>query len=283
MLTTTKLSALLGMALAIGTGAAITVSHLNAQQPLLLQPTTISVNNPRPLARALASVQEIYRSVIDFEEVPYEHPADLDSTLFPGSSGASPHVVPHGGQLTVTLSPGADTTPYLAAESVLSAFISAGYGGEYVVQQGQGRIEVVPTRLRGANGSMRNVLPIMGIQISLPLANRPAAATFALLATKLSAASGIRVVLADEPFQDNAMIEYGAENKSARDIIAEIASRSGMPLSFMLLYDPYEKSHYLTIKNVAPTSPPVGATTSIPRVATPKTSPADSPFFVKSN
>jgi hypothetical protein len=259
----------------------VPAAKAQGQPAPLTQPEIVSVNNPRPLARALARIEELYHSPIDYEEVPYESPSDLASTSVTRNGVNAQRVFPRGGQLTVTLSPETDPTPYLAVESVLGEYINAGLAGQYRVDQLHDRIEVVPTRVSTSGGSQRDISPVMSTPISFPSANRPIAVTLNILASKLSAMAGVKVLMAGEPFQDNATVELGADNEPARNLIVDLGTKTGVPLSFALLYDPNEKAYYLDIKSVptgikAGTARPANGPSALPKVGQ-----SNSPFFVK--
>lgn len=263
--------------------AQIPVIHAQAPPAELSELTVVTVDNPRPLARALARVEELYHSPIDYEEVPYESPNDLAHTSVVRNGVATEHVFPRGGQFSVTLSPDADPTPLLAVQSLLSEYYKAGFAGQYRIDPLPGRIEVIPVRVATAAGPQREVGAVMSTSVSIPSSTRPIAVMLNLLATELSAMSGARVLMANEPFPDNATVELGADNEPARNVLANLADKTGVPLSYALLYDPNEKTYYLDIRAVPMDVKPGRPRQSNGPNTVPRTGQPNSPFFVKTH
>jgi hypothetical protein len=263
--------------------APIPAMHAQAPAAQLSEPTVISVDNPRPLARALARVEEVYHSAIDYEEVPYESPNDLGHTSVVRNGVATERVFPRGGQFSVTLSPDADPTPFLAVQSVLTECAKAGFTGQYRIDQLPDRIEVIPVRVATAAGAQRDVSPVMSNSVSIPSSSRPIAVMLTVLASELSPMSGAGVLMANEPFPDNATVELGAHNEPARNVIADLAAKTGVPLSYALLYDPNEKTYYLDVRAVPTDVKPGKPCQSNSPNTVPRNGQPNSPFFVKTN
>ncbi|HTU43466.1 MAG TPA: hypothetical protein VMF91_00280 [Bryobacteraceae bacterium] len=261
------------------------IPAMHAQAPIarLSEPTVITVDNPRPLARVLARIEELYHSPIDYEEVPYESPNDLAHTSVVRNGVATERVFPRGGQFSVTLSPDADPTPFLAVQSLLSEYYKAGFAGQYRIDQLSGRIEVIPVRVATAAGSQRDVGAIMSTSVSISPSTRPVAVMLNMLASELSAMSGAKIVMANEPFPDNATVELGADNEPARNVLANLADKTGVPLSYALLYDPNEKTYYLDVRAVPMDVKPGRPRQSNGPNTLPRTGQPNSPFFVKTN
>jgi len=126
----------------------------------------------RPLDRRLRNaaeplldrVQHLFLSPIAFEEAPFATNPDLASAAAAVSGDPTP-------VLSVTLG-ATDTTPYYAAGTALYAYKNAGLPGVYKAVQNNGWVSVVPVQVLGADGSMRDVIPVMSSPVTFPVAER---------------------------------------------------------------------------------------------------------------
>jgi len=242
-------------------------------------PRTITVNTNRPLAEVLATVQQQLLSPICYEEAPYESSADLKNITIMQDGGPkvlrTRPIVDFG--FTLNLS---DSTGYLAAQSALSSYIHSGLPGSYKVVQQNGRVDVAPTQVRAADGSMKDVTPVMSQPVTFPVAERSVVDTVQLIAESVSSESGIKVLPLNLPFGILERVELGANGETAGDVIENLGAKFGRTISYQCLYDATSKTYYLNLIGVAPASPPGGP--PIHGIQKhPTTGPANSPFFVK--
>ena len=154
-------------------GAAAFFPRTNGQVlPTSVGGTTISVHSGRPIPDVLDQLQSKFLSPITYEEVGYENEADLTTRTTVVIKGQPKLLVgPPMGDFSVTLG-GADSTLYLAAQSVLSAYVGAGLPGVSRIVQQNGRVDFIPEQVLGASGAMLTVHPLMSFPITLPLATR---------------------------------------------------------------------------------------------------------------
>lgn len=261
--------------------AILAVSPSYAQTaPGAAQGITIHVNTGRPLAEVLEGAQQHFRSPISFEEAPYESEQELSKVTILQAGLQKTLLTRPQVDFSVRLEAG-DTTPFLAAQTALGAYIAEGLPGTYKVVQQNDRVDVVPVQVRSASGSMRDIQPIMSSPITFPLATRSALETVQLIVNGIASHTGAKILPLNMPFHTGETVELGAVGQSAADLIEELGAKLGGTLSFQCLYDPTDKAYYLNIESVAPLSPPGGQRATAPKTV-PKTGSPNNPFFTKS-
>ena len=156
-------------------------------------PTTINVEaGLPPLSRVLDRVQHLFLSPIAFEEAPFATNPELGSPAAAVSGDPTP-------VLSVTLG-ATDTTPYYAAGTALYAYKNAGLPGVYKAVQNNGWVSVVPVQVLGADGSMRDVIPVMSSPVTFPVAERNAIATLQMIADAAGKQAGAKILVLNVPF-----------------------------------------------------------------------------------
>jgi hypothetical protein len=263
---------------AVGAGCALGPSAASAQNTT--GSTTMTAPNVRSLADILSRVQQMFLTPITFEEVPYQSAAELRSITVLRNGSPQVNVVNPVTDFNVTLGQ-TDSSSYLAAQSVLSAYKGAGRPGVYAVIQSNNRVDVIPTQVLGANGSMQSVTPVMSQPVTFPPATRSIADTLQLLVDDVSRASGFKVLLLNAPGLPLETVELGAAGQPARDVVATLATALKRPLSFQCLYDAGSQTYYLNVIAVAPDPVPGGPAQRGRIKPVPTVGPADSPFFIK--
>ena len=246
-----------------------------AQPPNMPAPVTLRADTGRPVADALDQVQRLFVSPIAYEELPFLFPGDVQGPAvrhFPSNPEA----------FWFTLGP-SDSNPYLAAQTVLYNYTNVGLPGVYQAVQKNGWVNVAPVRVASADGSIRDVTPVMSQRVTFPKAVRDARATIELIASQISQESGVRVKVLNLPFMNGATLEMGASNEPASDAIAtDLAALMGRQVSFRCLWEPTEKDYYLNVAIVAPPNPYKGPPP--PRILHPTLQPGpntNNPWFNK--
>lgn len=244
------------------------------------KPPTLSVTSSRPLADVLQGVQRYFSSSVTYEEAPTESPTILsDVTVVTGAGPKVMRAMPVA-SFSVTLG-ATDTSPYQAVQTVLYTYQNAGLPGGYTVVQSENRVNVIPSQVLGADGSMRAVTPMMGQPVTFPVATRGAEDTIQLIIDQISSKKGVKAFLLNVPFGNLDMIELGAAGRPARDVIGDIGAKLNRPISFQCLYEPTDKTYYLNVGGVsAPEGP--GRAAPIGPLLTPTMGPPNSPWFSKS-
>ena len=187
---------------------------------------------------------------ITFEEVPFENRGKLQSVTVERNDGPKQFLVNPISGFTVTLQK-IDATPYLASQTVLRAYKSAGRLGEYKVVQQANRVDVVPSELLKSDGSTVNVMPVMSRPIVLRKAKRGFDDIIARITEILSAESGFKVIPLTVSSHLLEQADFGANGESAADVIQTLGEKLGRTISFQLLYDPNDRAYYLNLHNVA--------------------------------
>lgn len=243
------------------------------------QAITIHVNTGRPIAEVLEGLQHHFRSPMTYEEAPFENQQELTKiSILQGGIQKTLLVRPQV-DFTIKLEVG-DSTPFLAAQTVLGEYVAAGLPGVYRVVQQNNRVDVIPVQVLSTNGTMRGVQPVMSSPITFPLATRSALDTIQLVVNGVASHSGAKILPLNLPFSPLETFELSAVGQSAGDVIEDLGAKLGGTLSFQCLFDPTNKTYYLNVAGVSSLSPP--GNQSLPDgKAHPKTASLDSPFFVK--
>jgi hypothetical protein len=118
---------------------------------------------------------------------------------------------------------------------------------------------VIATKTKAATGLVRDVPSPMKALITVPFGNRTMADTIALILTQVSSATGMRVELLSYPFWPTDIVNFGASEAPARDVLASLFETYNRTLSYRLLFDPYPSPGYLmniqpVLKNSAPSN-----------------------------
>lgn len=225
----------------------------------------IGTNDPRPLAQAAADLERVIGRPINYEDIRYENSGDISdvtaSVIGPEQRAAHPGArifVPRGGELSVAVQvgPHSSVADDLQAISVLAnANTAEGLPGVYAASFADGAFFITPAQLRDSEGSLVPASSVLATPIEMPLEERTAADTLALILQKVSTASGFNVDLGTFPM--NGMIAtnvmVGAANEPARDVIERLFSAvlsrkladgtSAPGISYQLFFGPVEKQY----------------------------------------
>lgn len=194
--------------------------------------TTLTTHNTRGLATVLERIENAFLQPITFEELPYENAEDL-RTVTISNRGVAKHLLANPiYDFSVTLT-SLDATPYLAAQSVLGAFTSAGGRGQYVAAlQRSSRVDVIPSRMHGVDGSIREITSVMSRSVNFANKKRSLSDTVELIANQASTQSGYKVSVIGLPGQYFESVEFGASGESAADAIERLGTILNRSISF---------------------------------------------------
>ena len=168
--------------------------------------TKLSVDDPRPVAKAVEELVARYDYVITYEDPRFLYEGDLqdvatqvrrDLDQYP--PGKAPKViVPRGGKLAVTLPSSASVNMQTSA-SVLDQLTRAqsirGEGGHFRVVQVGDVFHVAPTEVRDRNGNWIARSSILDIPISLPMEDRSEVGMLDAIVKAVSAEAHVKVYL----------------------------------------------------------------------------------------
>jgi hypothetical protein len=244
-------------------------------KPFGVTPVTLQ-GKDRALEDIFSQVRKAFKYPIYYEELPLEHSGDLVSVKV---AGFTPALVSPVNNLTVTLSE-IDSTPYLAVQSVLSAYAHAGYPGTYGVFQRRNRIDVLPSQVRSSTGSLRTITPILTQPISFPIATRTVADTLQIILDAASKQSGYKILIVRAPTPHFQSVELGATGQSLGDVLEDLSTALSTNYSISFRFVPDTKTYYFVAGPSAPPDLPGVSATQTQKVA-PTHGPADSLFFIK--
>ncbi len=236
--------------------------------------TTLAVNDPRPVAAAAMEVERLSGVPVNYEDLRYENPADLqditDQIMTPAQKAqATPGVrviVPRGGTLSVPVYTDADgrLSDFSSVVTALNALVSA-YAtspvraGSFTVELGNGVVYIEPSQVRDAAGNTDGVHPVLSTPVTFPPQSRTGFDTVRMILDQVSQASGLKLDLGTAPMGVLASfeIEIGASNEPASHVISRLLAAlatagaavpySGPAMSYSMYFDPRLKFYALNV------------------------------------
>jgi hypothetical protein len=229
---------------------------------------TITVRDPRPVAKVVEALEQKYGWPITYEDPPYVHPSDIvdvtrsvrrSPSRAPGGLLMPGHrvLIPKGGSLSITTSSGDQAESAAAVRDYVEAAVNAynaSRGGEvFAVTQGDQLIHVLPRKVTGPSGTLEPVTPILDTAITIAPRERTAFALLEEICTAIAAGTTHEVVIGITPVNllMNSRVSIVASNKAARSVLEELIQTLDAPLSWKVFYDPGLKWYVVNI-NVVP-------------------------------
>jgi hypothetical protein len=239
--------------------AAAAVTQLSAAENV----KNLSVDDPRPVAEAVLTLESLYGWAITYEDPRYAHPGEVsditekvrrDLRDFP--MGKAPRVViPRGGPLTVDYFVNAESgmpeDPAAVIQRVLDIH-AAGEGSSFRLLQSGRYFHVVPAQLKNRNGNVEEQRSLLDAVISVPPQQGDRRETLEDICHAIEVATRSHVVVGTIPERlfGQAISAPAVFNQSARDILTETLAGTGVALSWRLLYDPGLEEYVLNIHPV---------------------------------
>lgn len=221
------------------------------------------------VVKALDQMEQAFGSAVNYEDVRYEHPDDLEAVTDPrvrAYIGGRPSRVPRKGTLVVAFD---DSTSEPARvthlNSLLAAYRQAGLPGDFRVEIANGMLYVVGTKVKGGDGRLRDLISPMSILVDVPFGRRTVIETVALIAEAVSKAGGVRVLVGQVPFAAE-LVSFEARREAARDAIARLF-REAHPerqTSYRMLFDTLVSSYMLNLNALPPNVPPTDGSVRVP-------------------
>lgn len=221
---------------------------------------TITVNEPRPLARASDELEHQYGILINYEDPPYVFSDDItdvtdsvahrpiDHRIFVPKAGSltlSTNLAPTGTRLT------ADLDHQLVAK-LLDAYHAAGNHGTFTFSETGDVFTIFPKQSRDRKGVEQDIKPILSTPISIEPQNVTIVKALEILVAKINAAVGQReILLGLIPLDlDQTTIGLSASNEPARNVLQQIltAANGKNTLVWRLLYGPEVNRFVLSIR-----------------------------------
>jgi hypothetical protein len=230
--------------------------------------TNLSVQDPRPLAKAIKMLEGKYGWVITYEDPRYVHPseiADVTNTvrkdLYKYRPGEAPRVlVPKGGALSIQYDVMSDTGFPIDREAVLRQLLDAnsanGNAGRFRLEKTGEVLHVIPTASKISEETFAEQESVLDAVITLPEQERSSAQTLEAICAAVSDATHTHVGVGTIPL--NRFLQHrdqkGTYGETARDVLLKLLERTGTNLTWRLLYDPGLKVYALNIHEVRPPS-----------------------------
>lgn len=220
----------------------------------------LSVNDSRPVASAIESLEKRFGRVITYEDPPFVHPDDiLDVTnsvrrdLDQYAPGKAPKVlVPRGGELSFEY--GENDSVEVVLSHVLSESERVSPSTTFRVEEANGLIHVVPQSVKDVNGETLPIRSLLDTTIQIPAEERTGMQMLEAWQDAVSTNSKQRIIIGMVPI--NILVRYkdnrGFSSQNARDVLTEILLRSGkkMKLSWRLFYEPGLQQYAINIHRV---------------------------------
>jgi Protein of unknown function (DUF1553)/Protein of unknown function (DUF1549) len=229
----------------------------------------ISVEDGRPVSKAIETLEDKYGWIITYEDPRYVHNSEIVDVALkvrrdldqykPGE--VPPVLVPKGGALEFTylVEPGTNlpTDPARVVQNLLDAQNASGNAGRFRLETSPQIMHVIPTTMKNAGGALVPQVSALDTIISLPAVERSVERKMAAICETVSRASDIPMVLGSYP--TNSFIQssdrQGATNQKARDVLVDtfesMTKESGPCLSWRLNYSPGYKRYVLNIHVVS--------------------------------
>ncbi len=258
----------------------------------------IDVNEPRPLWRALDTLETVVGSTINYEDPPFENMADCQDAATPQQRAAQPAgwrlIVPRDGHVTAEVrAPATGTVPgndvIFDVGLLLASYRRSNLPGDFKIEQANGAVYVTPTKVLGADGAIRDVTSPLVIRVTIPNAQRTVVETTEAILEAVHKATGLRIVMGAFPYWPVETVGFGASGEPARDALARLfAQTAAAPLSYRLVFEPRpdlmrDADYVLNVRRTAYVAPiaPLGAAPTAMPAPLPKGVPGNSPFRTK--
>jgi peptidoglycan hydrolase-like protein with peptidoglycan-binding domain len=241
---------------------------------------TISVTDARPVAAALDVIEERYGALIDYVDLQYAAPEDIEKVSYrPGRVTPIPKIRSISVQYTqVSVKPEPLRYASCNLETLGCPLVNAQPEGgitllirqvvdQFASQAGQvfrvqriempygPRWEVLPEQARDGSGRFVLQPDVLDAKIYIPKQQRTPADTLVSICDQLTSRWGHKFGVATAPIRPFVEFtgEMGAENVSARDALAEMTGRTRV---LRLFYDPDDGEYAINIVNSPYRLPP---------------------------
>ena len=230
----------------------------------------LSVQDPRPVAKAIEILEARYGWVITYEDPRYVHDSEITDVtrsvrrdLNKFRTGGAPRVlIPRGGALTVdydvATATNAPSDRATVIQQLLDAQAASGNPGRFRLERNGQIVHVIPAFSKNSAGELVPEEPVLDAVITVPAGDRTGMQKLDAICEAISQVTQTRVVVGVVPL--NLFFQHrdqqGAVSQKARDALAQIleAVGNGTSLSWQLLYDPGMRIYVLNIHEVPKTN-----------------------------
>lgn len=239
------------------------LDRLPENVPQQLNKINISVQDGRPVAKAIMMLEAKYGWVITYEDPRYVYADDIadvtekvrrDLHKYP-KGGAPKVLVPKGGALSFEYDVMSQTNlprdPGVVVQQLLNAQAASANSGKFRMEKDNKIIHVIPTAINDSSGKLAPHTSVLDAVITLPAKKRTGLQTLEALCAAISKATQTRVVVGTIPF--NSFLQHkdeqGVRGRKARQALVQLLQSvsHGMNLSWQLFYGPGTKMYVLNI------------------------------------
>lgn len=223
----------------------------------------LSVNDPRPVAKAITMLEARYGWIITYEDPRYAHADDIsdvtekvrrDLSKYP--EGQAPRVlIPKGGDLSFDYDVLAETNlpsdPEVVVRQLLNAQAGTGNSARFRLEKSKTIIHVIPSGVKDRSGRSIPQQSLLDTMVTLSSNERTGLRTLEELTESVATTAQVRIILVNIPFE--LFLQHkdsqGATGQRAREFLVQLLQRISpdRPLSWQLLYDPGLKMYALNI------------------------------------
>jgi hypothetical protein len=209
---------------------------------------SVVVSDARPVAAAIDEIEKLSGRPITYEDPPFLN-KDYMTPMVEDMSGDPRLLVPSGGSLRFTLPADASPEQKVAAAQSMVGNYNASHGAATFSVSQDGLTHVVPRQTMDASGRLVPVTPVLDTRITVAAKPRSAMDLLGEICQAVSLVSGQSVGIGNVPTNAlyQQMIEIGANNEPARQVLEKLIVANRLSLSWRLLYDPGLKTYYLNI------------------------------------
>lgn len=214
--------------------------------------TGTTVEDPRPVAKAMATLSRQLGWNITYEDPAYVNVADLvDVTK--SRVGGRRAIIPRGGRVSLptdTALASAERDPVALLESVLGTEeTSRGRVRRFKVLRSASMFHIVPDKVLDEAGLWQTAIPVLGTMVSVSYGVTNLSEFLERLCADVGAVSGRQVKVGRIPTTLALRTTVPAQERTAtaRTLLADALSLARAPLSWLLMYDPSSATFYLHI------------------------------------
>jgi hypothetical protein len=163
-------------------------------------PNSLTVQDARPVAKAIQELEKRYGWRITYEDPPYSHSSDMPDvtpSVQEGSSvapGTSYLTVPKAAILSFPL-PATNQDELSTVNAVVKIYNESHRGFVFAVVRGPGLLHVVPQKVTGLSGNLEPVKPVLDTVITIEPKERTADALIEEICKKISISTNTHVVV----------------------------------------------------------------------------------------
>lgn len=245
------------------TTAVIAIGVLNVSGGQNNGSIELSVEDARPVAKAVKTLQLRYGWIITYEDPKIAYEGDLVDETAPAAKDLGFRAVrSRNGRIDisypVSLQTGKPEDPSAVIQMVLDANVAAGNPGTFRLVQAGGVFHVVPAQVKNSEGRWTNQTSLLDVPISFPENERSGGGIIAAICSAVGQATQTRVVVGTVPANMSGQYQgsFGANNEPARDVLLRFMAALKRKLTWYLFYGPDVDMYALNI-SMLPEAPVV--------------------------